>query len=78
MNHPKHYNVGKIEAIEVIEDWDLGFCLGNVVKYVSRAGHKGSELEDLRKANWYLLREIERVSLKKIGLGNTRGSGLEK
>lgn len=60
VNHPKHYNIGKYEAIDVIEDWNLGFNLGNVVKYISRAGHKGSELEDLQKARWYLDRELEK------------------
>ena len=40
VNHPQHYNVGKIEAIDVIEDWNLSFHLGNAVKYIARAGHK--------------------------------------
>ena len=63
INHPKHYNMGKYEAIEVIEDWKLGFNLGNVIKYISRAGHKCKEniLEDLKKARWYLDREIQRL-----------------
>lgn len=62
INHPKHYNSGKIEAIEAIEDWNLGFHLGNVVKYISRAGKKdpNKRLEDLKKALWYLQREINR------------------
>jgi len=60
VDHPPHYNHGGVEAIDVIEAWELGFCLGNVVKYISRAEHKGSTLEDLRKAAWYLNREIER------------------
>lgn len=59
VNHPSHYNTGQIEVIEVIDDWQLGFCLGNVVKYVARAGHKGDRLEDLKKAAWYLNHEIE-------------------
>lgn len=58
VNHPVHYNIGGIEVIDVIEAWRLGFCLGNVVKYVARADHKGSDVEDLRKAAWYLAREI--------------------
>jgi len=58
VNHPAHYNVGGIEVIDAIEAWDLGFHAGNVVKYVARAGHKGSELEDLKKAAWYLGRLI--------------------
>lgn len=58
IDHPPHYNVGKIEAIDAIEDWKLGFHLGNVVKYVARAGHKGDVLDDLKKARWYLDRYI--------------------
>jgi len=62
VDHPSHYG-GKdnlYEAIKVIEAWDLGFCLGNVVKYLSRAGKKSDKkLEDLEKASWYLNREIE-------------------
>ncbi len=61
VKHPAHYG-GKdnpYETIKVVEAWDLGFCLGNVLKYISRAGKKGEELEDLKKAAWYLNREIE-------------------
>lgn len=63
VNHPQHYGGSEspYEAIKVIEAWQLGFCLGNVVKYLSRAGKKGSKLEDLKKAQWYLNREIERL-----------------
>ena len=61
IDHPKHYNMGKYEAIEVIEDWGLGFNLGNTVKYISRAGHKDNILQDLKKALWYLDREIKRI-----------------
>lgn len=57
---PRHYTFGSIEVIEAIEAWGLGFHLGNVVKYVARAAHKGRYLEDLRKARWYLDREIQR------------------
>jgi len=57
-----HYNQGKIEAIDVIEDWDLGFHLGNTVKYICRAKLKGKELEDLKKAQYYLNRYIGRLS----------------
>jgi hypothetical protein len=62
VNHPEHYGGSEstYEAIKVIEAWELGFCLGNVVKYISRAGKKGSKLEDLKKAQWYLNREIEK------------------
>ena len=58
VDHPAHYNTGKFEVIDVIEDWKLNFNLGNVVKYISRADHKGKALEDLKKAAWYLQREI--------------------
>lgn len=58
--HPKHYNVGRIEVIDAIEAWRLGFNLGNVIKYVARADHKSEPVEDLKKACWYLMREIER------------------
>ena len=61
VDHPKHYNMGKYEAIDVIEDWELGFNLGNAVKYISRAGHKDNILQDLKKALWYLDREIQRL-----------------
>ncbi len=60
INHPPHYTHGEIETIDVIEDWRLGYHLGNALKYISRADHKGKRLEDLRKAAWYLAREIER------------------
>lgn len=65
VNHPSHYNVGKIEVIDFIEDQQLGFHEGNVVKYVARAKHKGTELKDLEKAQWYLQRRIE--NLRKEG-----------
>ena len=61
VDHPSYYKTGGIEAIDVIEAWDLDFCLGNTVKYISRAGRKSDKvLEDLQKAAWYLNREIER------------------
>ncbi len=59
INHPSYYNAGGIEAIDVIEAWDLGFHLGNVIKYVSRAGRKDHALIDLKKAHWYLERAID-------------------
>ena len=63
VNHPDHYNHGKIEVIDFIEDQHLGFHLGNAVKYISRAGRKdpARTVEDLRKAAWYLNRQIERL-----------------
>lgn len=60
VDRPAHYGGASnpYEAIKVIEAWSLGFNLGNTVKYISRAGKKGEALEDLRKARWYLDREI--------------------
>jgi hypothetical protein len=62
VNHPPHYKTGGIETIDFIEAKGLGYHLGNVVKYISRAGIKGTNngLEDLRKARWYLDRAIEK------------------
>jgi hypothetical protein len=59
VNHPPHYKVGGIETIDFIEAKKLNYNIGNVVKYLTRADHKGNKLEDLRKAQWYLTREIE-------------------
>ena len=65
VNHPTHYGGedNTYEAIKVIESWGLDFCLGNVVKYISRAGKKDptKELEDLKKAVWYLNRRIQQI-----------------
>jgi hypothetical protein len=58
VNHPAHYKVGGIETIDFIEAKKLNYNIGNVVKYLTRADHKGNKLEDLRKAQWYLTREI--------------------
>ncbi len=70
VNHPDHYHPGTYEAINVIEAWDLNFNLGSAIKYISRCGlkpdaelsKKEKALEDLRKAAWYVNREIERLS----------------
>lgn len=63
VNHPAHYTSGQIEVIDFIEDQHLGFHLGNAVKYISRAGRKdpARTIEDLRKAAWYLNRQIQRL-----------------
>lgn len=58
VNNPAHYTHSKFEAWDVIHDWKLNFNLGNTVKYISRADHKGKRLEDLQKAKAYLDREI--------------------
>ena len=55
---PKHYHINGLEPITAIEAWNLGFCLGNTVKYIARAELKENKLEDLKKARWYLDREI--------------------
>jgi len=62
VNHPAHYKIGGIETIDFIEAKGLGYHIGNVVKYITRAGHKGTTngLEDLKKARWYLDRAIEK------------------
>lgn len=61
INHPSHYTRGKIEVIDFIEDQQLPYHLGNVIKYIARAGYKGDKLEDLKKARWYLDRYIKGV-----------------
>lgn len=58
VNHPDHYTQFPVEVIEITER--LNFCMGNVVKYVLRADYKGKPIEDLKKARWYLDREIAR------------------
>ena len=64
-NHPSHYCEGrKYEPIDVIEDWNLGFLTGNALKYISRAGRKNDELEDLEKAVFYLNRRIKQIKNK--------------
>ena len=61
VNHPSHYTRGRIEVIDFIEDQRLPYHLGNVIKYIARAGYKGDKLEDLKKARWYLDRYINEV-----------------
>ena len=66
VERPQHYAEGRStehEPIRVIEAWELGFCLGNCVKYISRAGRKSGadEVEDLKKARWYLTRRIKQL-----------------
>lgn len=68
VNHPSHYTDGKIEVIEYIEDKKLDFCLGNAVKYISRAGKKdpSKTIEDLEKAKWYLERKIKQLENDRV------------
>jgi hypothetical protein len=65
VNHPAHYKAGGIETIDFIEAKKLGYNLGNVVKYITRADLKGNTLQDLRKAQWYLERAIWNVENRK-------------
>lgn len=62
VNHPSHYQGKRFEVIEIIEDFDLGFNLGNALKYLLRAGKKDDKAQDLKKAIWYLERECNRGS----------------
>ena len=64
VNHPKHYNAhpSGVECIDVVEH--MSFNLGNVIKYLWRADEKGASIEDLKKAAWYLQREIEKRERK--------------
>ena len=54
VNHPSHYNFGQYEVLSIIQAYDLSFCTGNALKYLARAGKKGDEVEDLKKAHFYL------------------------
>jgi hypothetical protein len=58
VNHPDHYKSGGMEAIDVIEAFDLGFHLGNAVKYILRTGKKDDPVQELKKARWYIDRAI--------------------
>ena len=74
VNHPSHYTDGKIEVIDFIDDKKLGFCLGNAVKYISRAGKKDptKEIEDLEKAIWYIEHHIKNLQNKQQTLGKSK------
>lgn len=63
VERPEHYTASSIEVFDAIEAWELNYCRGQVVKYVARAGKKAkeTELEDLKKARWYLNKEIDRL-----------------
>ena len=61
VEHPPHYNHGKYETIDVIEDWGLDFHCGNAVKYISRHKYKGQAKKDIEKAIWYLQRYLEEL-----------------
>lgn len=73
VSNPEHYTAGRQhEPLDVVEDWCLDFHLGNVVKYIARAGRKGDIVQDLEKAMFYLTRKIniEKESEKR---GNKNG-----
>jgi hypothetical protein len=67
VNHPSHYtsHPSGVEVIQITEH--MNFCLGNAIKYILRADHKGNQIQDLEKAKWYISREIERLQ----GLDNS-------
>ena len=65
VNHPAHYKTGGIETIDFIEAKSLSYNLGNVIKYITRADHKGNRVEDLKKAQWYLNRELSNLEKSK-------------
>lgn len=63
--NPRHYADLAVPPVAAIEAWGLGFCLGNTVKYIARAGKKTPDMvTDLKKAQWYLNHEIERLEAK--------------
>ncbi len=61
VNSPTHYNTGRIEVIDAIEDWNLGFNDGNAIKYIARHQHKGDSVQDIEKAIWYLQRHLKNL-----------------
>lgn len=68
VNHPKHYNMGKYECIDVLEDWKLDYHEASAVAYVCRAKHKGDYVKDIKKAIWYLERKLK--LMEKLGIEN--------
>ena len=70
VNSPSHYTDGKIEVIDYIEDKKFNYHLGSAIKYISRAGKKGDYTTDLKKAIWFLEREIKRYEYED-GVGYT-------
>lgn len=64
INHPIHYQGKSIEVIEIIDEFELSFSLGNVIKYILRSKKKGNQLQDLEKAKWYLEHEINKLKPK--------------
>ena len=67
VNHPQHYTFGKIEVLDAIEDWQLDYHQGNIVKYIVRSDYKDNRLQDLKKAKFYLDRYIKLVEESENG-----------
>jgi len=65
VDHPTYYQGKKYEAIDIIEDYNLDFHLGNAIKYILRAGKKDDKLKDLNKAIWYLQRVCQNLDKEK-------------
>ena len=61
ITNPNHYNKWSIQPIDIIEEWELNFSLGNVIKYIARHRDKGTPITDIQKALWYLERELKRL-----------------
>lgn len=61
VNHPNHYKGNRFEVIDIIEDFQLDFCLGNAIKYVLRCEKKENQIQDLNKAIWYINRKINQL-----------------
>ena len=66
VNHPEHYNKGKIEVIDFIEDQNFDFNLGNAIKYICRCNHKEDKMQDLEKATWYIKRAMQKAHMENI------------
>jgi len=71
VDHPKHYQGQGLECIDVIEAFNLNFCLGNAIKYILRAKHKGKEEQDIHKAIWYLHRHLESARLDNLAMAKS-------
>jgi hypothetical protein len=63
VNHPPHYKGKTLQSIDIIEDFELGFNLGNAIKYILRSSKKGEKDQDLDKAIWYLQRERHKYNV---------------
>ncbi len=73
VDHPSHYNTGRIEVIDAIESWDLAFNDGNAIKYIARHKYKGEPIQDIEKAIWYLERHLSNLKKQAQTKGDTNG-----